>query len=194
MDRLESQPRRHPPDWLQVGAVVCVAALLIGEVALLARVFQQHRSRRMPVEASDLVYVTPPAVPSNAVAAVNRPPIVPRQTVAAPEQPVLNPALKIQRIQRADTPQGVSFQVRLRAQTGEREFDASAARVSVEWLLADGAKRLEWLALPVGWENFAVQTVAARCDAPPGQLRGYVVRTFYRQHLQDMVTASMSTP
>jgi hypothetical protein len=170
---------RHRLDGLQLAAAVCVVALILGEVALLVWVFHSHRSRRMRVQATEAVEVKPTATATtNARPAIVSGAVTARTATVA--QPVLNPALKIQRAQR----NGSSLELRLRAQTGETEFSAAAARVSVEWHLADGSTPLEWIAVPVAWENFAVKTLAARYDgATP--VRGCVVRTYYRQQLQD---------
>ena len=185
---MENAVSRRRVDGLQVAAGVCIALLLAGEVVLLVFVFNQHRSRQMPVADSKEVAAAATPAP---VAPTNLP-----ARLATPSEalPVLNPAVKIQRAQRADTPGAVTLEVRLRAQTGERQFDARAATVSVEWRRADGSKRLEWLATPVEWENFAVKTVQARHDAPPSALRGCVVRTYYRQQLQDEQTVDSPNP
>jgi len=185
--------QRRPLDLLQVAAAVCIAALIAGEIAIFVFVFKQHRSRRMRVEASDVVQ----SAATNGAAASLKPGsgIVPATTNAStaamattpsssgnvPAAPVLNPALKIQSVQRT----GVKLQLKLRAQTGEREFDPRAARVGVEWQLADGTKRTEWLALPAVWDNFTARTVQARFDGTATQLRGATVRTFYRDQLQE---------
>lgn len=194
MEQVESS-RHRSRDLLQVAAAVCVGILIVGEVVLLVRVFQQHRSRRMEVQSSDLVMVTPPVAVTNQPATAISTAMVPRaSSTNAPAQPVLNPALKIQGTQHTRTPQAMTVELRLRAQTGERELDARAVRVSVEWLRADGTKQLEWLATPVSWENFAAKTLQARYDGAAAQVRGYTVRTFYRQQLQDMTTAEISNP
>ena len=192
MEELE-QNRRRSLDGMQIAAAVCVGTLILGEVALLVWMFQTHRSRRMQVQATEVVEVPstrsntlPPA--SNALSVVFSNAVTSR--TAAVEQPVLNPALKIQRVQR----DGAELQVRLRAQTGEQEFSAAAARMSVEWRLADGSTPLEWIALPAAWENFTVKTLAARCNEAAVQVRGYVVRTYYRQQLQDQIIEGSLTP
>lgn len=187
MEQIE-QNRRHPLDGVQLLAAVCVAALILAEVALLVWVFQSHRSRRMRVQATEEVRVQPSAVATN-TAPVAATGVVTARTQSA-AQPVLNPSLKIQQVQR----NGAALQLRLRAQTGETEFTASAARVSVEWQLANGATRLEWIALPVAWENFAVKTLQARYDGAMTLLRGCTVRTFYREQLQDTMTTQIPTP
>jgi hypothetical protein len=191
MEELE-QNRPRSLDGLHIAAVVCVAALIVGEVALLVWVFHSHRSRGMRVQVTELVEMTPTAK-TNATATASTltafsGSVTARTAMAT--QPVLNPALKIQRIQR----DGAALQVRLRAQTGEPEFVALSAQVSVEWHLADGSARLEWIAVPVAWENLAVKTLAARYDGPSALLCGCTVRTFYRQQLQDMMITEISTP
>jgi len=187
MEQLE-QNRRHPLDGLQIAAAVCVAALVICELVLLTQVFRSHRSRGMRVQATEEVRVTPPPAASNAAPAIATGAVTARTATAS--QPVLNPALKIQQVQR----DGAALELQLRAQTGETEFAATASRVSVEWRLADGSTRLEWIAVPVAWENFTVKTLAARYDGSMALLRGFTVRTFYRQKLQDMMTTEIPTP
>lgn len=182
-----SGQNRHRWDGCQVAAALCIATLMAGELVLLAWVFSSHRSRRMPVQATEEVKVAPPAVASN-VAAVTTGTVATAQAERM-SQPVLNPALKILQVRR----RGSRWELQLRAQTGEREFAAREARVSVEWHRADGGAQLEWIAVPVGWENFDVKTLTARYDGEV-PLRGCTVRTFYRQQLQDMRTIELSTP
>jgi hypothetical protein len=186
--------KRHPLDWLQVAAVVCVVGLIAGEVILLMGVFQQHRSRRMLVEASDLVTATAPVLRSVPAVAVKTN-VVPVGVVVgtnAVALPVLNPAVKVQRVLRTDEAKAVLLQVRLRAQTGEAQFDPRAAAVCVEWLPVAGAAQQQWLAVPVGWENFMVEMLNARFEGTPAQLGSWVVRTFYRGQLQDSVASKPS--
>jgi hypothetical protein len=180
------QTRRRSLDGVQIAAAVCVAALIAGEVALLVWVFHSHRSRQMRVQATEEVRMPAPA--SNATPAIVTGPVTALTAVAT--QPSLNPAVKIQQVRR----DGAALQLRLRAQTGEAEFVATAAQVSVEWRLADGTTRTEWIAVPVAWENFAVKTLLARYDGSATLLRGYTVRTFYRQQLQDAMTTEIPTP
>lgn len=186
---------RQPLDWLQLAAAVCVVGLIAGEVVLLARVFQQHRSRRMLVEASDLVTATVPVLRTA--------PAVPVKTNAVPvgvtggtnavALPVLNPVVKVQQVRRTDEAKAVLLQVRLRAQTGEAQFDPRAAAVCVEWLPVTGAVQQQWLAVPVRWDNFMVEMLNARFEGAPAQLGGWVVRTFYRGQLQDSVASKPSS-
>jgi hypothetical protein len=184
----QTEQKRLSLDAAQIAAAACVIALIAGEAALLVWVFQTHRSRGMQVHATEEVQAAPGPAAAAAAPVVARRPAAPH----APETaaPVLNPALKIQQAQR----DGVMLQVRLRAQTGEREFAAGVAQVSVEWRLADGTARQEWIALPAAWENFAAKTLAARYDGVAAQIRGCVVRTYYRQQLQDTMAIEPTTP
>jgi hypothetical protein len=189
----QHEQTRQRRDSLQIAAAVCVGVLLTAQVALLAWVFREHRSRRMRVQATEVVEVAPaanhaaPATNHAAVAAVSG---VVTARVPVASQPVLNPSLKIQRLER----EGAFWRLRLRAQTGELQFEPGAARASVEWRLADGSTRLEWIALPAAWENFAVKMLTARYDGDLSLLRGCTARTFYREQLQDMVTIEIPTP
>jgi len=166
---------------MQVAAMCCVAVLIAAEVVLMVWVFRQHRSRRMRIEASEAV----PVVATNTVSSAPNPPNLFPAPNAIPsnitEAPVLNPALKVLAAQRT----GTKLQLKLRAQTGELEFAARAARLNIEWQLADGGKRVERMALPVEWENFSVKTLSARFDGAATLLRGVTVRTFYRDRLQE---------
>ncbi|MBM3858060.1 MAG: hypothetical protein FJ395_00240 [Verrucomicrobia bacterium] len=187
----QHEQNRRPLDSLQIAAAVCVALLILGEVALLVWLFQSHRSPRMPVQSTEIVELYT-LLSSNTAASNTISPLVTglvTASTATVSEPLLNPSLKIQRAHR----DGVLLQLQLRAQTGEREFHAAAAHVSVEWQLTDGSQRVEWLAVPVAWENFAVKTLAARYDGVVPVSR-CTVRTFYRQQPQDTMTLEISTP
>ncbi|MCX7886526.1 MAG: hypothetical protein N3B01_04615 [Verrucomicrobiae bacterium] len=181
------EQKRCCRDGLQIAAAVCVGLLIAAEVALLVWVFSSHRSARMPVEAGEEVKIGLSAAASNPPVVVARSDVTGQ--VGLVGLPVLNPALKILGVERKDS----IWQLRLRAQTGEREFAAREARVSVEWHGADGSGQVEWIAVPVAWENFDVKTLVARYDGG-APLRACTVRTFYRGQLQDTKTIELSSP
>lgn len=189
----DAAARRKRFDTLHVLAVLCVVGLLAFQAVVLTRVFQQHRSRRMRVEASDLVTATTPASnesPTNALPATTNAPVGATTNEAkAMPAPVLNPAVKVQQAQRRDEARAVNLQLRVRAQSGESRFDPKQAAVCVQWQTASGAVQEQWLAVPVRWENFSVETLTARFAGAPGQLRGWTVRTFYRGQLQETMTS-----
>jgi|GEM_PF-1780917 len=194
MESLPTSPRRSR-DLLQLAAAGCVALLIVGEVALLVVVFRQHRSRHMPVQASEEVVVAPSVLTTNApVTNVVVAPTPKSSSVVEVAAPVLNPALKIQEVRWVKTPGAAQVEVRLRAQTGERQFEGRAAQVGIEWELVDGTRQEEWLAVPVEWENFAVKTLRARYDGAVARVRGCTVRTWYRQQLQDTKSTEISIP
>jgi len=187
------EQNRPPTDALQVAAAICVALLIAGELMVLAYIFLSHRSRQMRVHATEVVEVSPPlranANASSAISTTLPSVAATAPTTATVTPPMVNPAVKIVSAHR----NGALLQLRLRAQTGEAEFSATAAAVSVEWHLADGSRQVEWIAVPVAWENFAFQTLAARYDgAMP--VRGCVVRTYYRQQLQDQLLEGNAQP
>jgi hypothetical protein len=110
-------------------------------------------------------------------------------TVAQPP-PVLNRMLKIVRLDRKDATNSVSLRVNVRAQVAERDLDLGAVKVSVQWLLrADNAAGTwqppVWLRLPEQWENFSAQNLNAVWEGPAQQIQGGLVRTYYRDRLQD---------
>ncbi len=180
-------------DALHVVALLCLAGVIAVQAVVLVRVFRQHRSRRMLVEASDLVTATVPvengtisppmATATNAVANATT------NVVSGAAAPVLNPSVKVQQASRRDEARAVNLQLRLRAQTGEPRFDPRLASVCVRWESVSGAVTEQWLAVPVRWENFAAQTLTARFAGTPGQLRAWEVRTFYRGQLQESVSS-----
>jgi hypothetical protein len=193
---LVAAPRaRRPVEALVLAAGVAVALLIAGEVALLAWVLAQPRSRAMKVESRrTLRPASPPATPSSLVPTVtglvSRPPEVP----ATPA--VLNRQLKIQKVTRKDTSHSVELRVQVQAQVPERTLDLAAAVVQVEWRLAGAAPRTDTLALPATWGNFSAKTLVAKFAGPPPMVQGYVVRTFYQQKLQDVRAepATLLTP
>jgi hypothetical protein len=123
------------------------------------------------------------------LAAPPRGPVTPR--TQTPEPTVLNRLIRILRVDRADSGNTVALTITVRAQVGERELDAAATAISVQFFARDSTGRPVAASEPLGlriprWENFTVQTFSASFPGPAAQLAGYVVRTYYRQQLQDV--------
>lgn len=197
---LVTEPRqRRVVDMLQVTATAGVAAILIGELGVLAWVVAQPRTRDMKVESRRTVRPpTPPGTPPSLVPVVtglvSRPPEVPAPPTVMPA--VLNRQLKIQKVNRKNTSHSVELRVQVQAQAPERTLDLPSVVVQVEWRLAGAAPRTDTLALPATWDNFAAKTLQARFEGPPPMVQGYIVRTFYQKKLQDVRAepATLLTP
>ena len=164
-----------------------IAAIIVGEIALLAWVVAEPRSRHMRKEVHS--EVSAPAVPVPEPTTVRGP----AGMAAGPETPVparpaadavLNRRLKIQRVERLDAADSVGLRVLVRGQVGERALDPAAVGVSVEWVGPVG--QTIWLQIPAVWDNFSAKTLTARWAGPAPQLRGYIVRTYYHGTLQDV--------
>ena len=186
-------PPRRSVDLLQVAAFILLAGLLIGQAVLFFNIFSVHRSRKMSMETGTEprgISMNPSAgdttTPVTVTASTN---VTATVTSISPATPaVLSRLLRIQKVTRIDAAGEVVLRVDVRAGVGERELDAAAAAVSVQFYRRDTGKAvaLEALRFRVPeWENFSVKTFVARFTGAPSQLAGYVVRTSYRNQLQD---------
>jgi len=188
----EPPSARSSRDLLQVAAGFVITTLIVGETVLLTRIFSEPRPRAMRVEASKTLRQqqaespAPAPVPSQPLAPVGIG--APPGAVAVPPT-VLNRMLKIVRVDRSSNAAGVTLQVVVKAQVGERELSPSAVAVSVQFFTTSETVKTLWLTVPSRWDNFSARTLAARFLGPPEQLRGYIVRTYYRKQLQDEVVA-----
>lgn len=202
MEPTISTPRlswRERLDPLTLAAAAGVAALIAGEIVLLAWVVSEPRSRQMRKEIhtevgarSPSVLATPPSLLPAAPAASTLP-VAATADAAAPA--VLNRMVKIQQVERVDGTDGVTLRIQLRSQVGERTLEPAAVGVSVQWDApsAPGTPTI-WLQIPAAWDNFSAKTLTARWDGPAAQLRGYSVRTYYRGKLQDVWTRPSAAP
>ncbi len=187
-------------DGLQVIAALAVGAIIVGEIVLVSRMFAQPRSATMRKETSKTVRLPTSTDAANAVgsqganiAATTA--AVPASVSAPPA--VLNRMLRVVNVNRLDATNSVSLRFQVRSQVGERVLDTSAIAISVQWLTRAGSAAPIWhapvtLAIPAGWENFSAKTFTVRWDGTPAELQGGVIRTYYRDKLQD-VTAQPAT-
>jgi hypothetical protein len=203
----EPPPGRRTLDVLELTASGAVTLFIVGQLALFAWVFTTPRPPRgTPIETGKNPVQSPPTAQQSSQAADN--PGIPMATTVAPPsaQPavgdalqvpnVLNRMLKILRVDRIDGSDNVALKIQVKAQVGERQLDASAAVVCVQFFgvgdAASGApvpRKPVWLSAPPDWENFSTKTFTARFLGLPQQYAGYVVRTYYRKKLQDAVAA-----
>ena len=193
----EPPPGRRTLDALELTATGAVTLLIVGQLALFGWVFTTPRPPRgTPIETGKNPVESP--APSQAA---NSPGIPMATTVATPSPQaavgdVLNRMLKILRVDRTDASDSVTLKIQVKAQVGERQLDASSVMVCVQFFgvgdAASGApvpRKPVWLSAPPEWENFSTKAFAARFLGSPQQCAGYIVRTFYRKQMQDVVAA-----
>jgi hypothetical protein len=206
----EPPSHRRPPDLLQVAAVSIVVFIIFGQLGLFGWIFSESRPRRLRTDtgrmpAQPQATSISPANPTGPLASSEGLPrleggaVIP--TAPATTPPVLNRMIKIQRVDRRDDTDGVTLQIQVKAQVGERELDTTALAIGVQFVASRDVQTV-WVNIPVNWENFTARTLMARYAGSSRQLQGYVVRTYYRKQLQDAVamppslltTASTPTP
>lgn len=186
------------PSLLSGVAAVIVALLGLGQLAVVAWIFSQPRSRQMRVQASKQVTSEPPGLIADENPAALRPagtaPLpasAPPSAALATETGVFPRMIDLLQVERSDSADGVLVKVVAKAQVGAREFDVSAAAVAVVAYGVDEKGRTVprgqplWLKLPA-WENFTVKTLAARFAGAPAEYAGFVVWSFYRGQPQDV--------
>jgi predicted component of type VI protein secretion system len=184
-------------DLMQVAAAVFVAALIAGQLVLLERIFTAPRPRHAPVDTGQLpAQPSPGQAPASAPAPgdsmsmddllhpLNTPETAPPPVAVVPA--VLNHMIRIVRIDRTDAPDAMTLHVLVKAQVGEREMDTAQVAISAEFAASPQPKEV-WLNIPLTWENFSTKTLVARYFGSSSQVRGYIVRTYYRKQLQDVV-------
>ncbi len=176
-------------DWLLHITAVVVTLLVLGQIALLAWIFTQPRP-------SAILRPPPPPVTANsseepAATPPSPTPATPAPTATAPARPaILNRQLRIERLTEITEAARLIVQIQIRAQVGERELDNRAVAVSIHFFLrgSDGIVS-PWE--PPFWldrtdmKNFTTKTFQATFPGLPAQYAGCVVRTFYRNQLQD---------
>jgi pSer/pThr/pTyr-binding forkhead associated (FHA) protein len=202
-NRPGERPRRRAVDLLQIAAAVVVVLVIGGEIALLGEIFSETRSRKMNVElkrgwrGQQAVIGTEPT-PSAARAGSEPPPPAAPAAVANPSAPaVLHRMIRIVRVDRSDGATGVTLTVQAKAQVGERELDVSAVGICVQFATVDGTasnvvwRDPVWVTIPA-WENFANKSFTVRFAGAPRELAGFVVRSYYRNELQDVAAAPPS--
>ena len=194
----EPPSHRRPLDLLQVAAAAIVVIIILGQLALFRWIFSESRPRHLrtdrelgpskpPVSATPSANSAVPLASSGALSPLAGGTAVPATPVTT-IPPVLNRMIKILHVERREGSDGVTLQIQVRAQVGERELDAAAVAVGVQFIASPEMKSV-WLNIPGKWENFTTRTFAVRYGNSPHQLQGYVVRTYYRKQLQDAVAA-----
>ncbi len=192
-----SMRRRISP--MQLAMILVTALTIAGQLGLYAWIVSQPRPAkiRKPTgreqvatrnEPSQAELIAPLAPVSPQPLEPSPPPATPPPAAPA----VLNRKLRILSVEPRNTETTAGLTIRVMAQAGERQLDSGAAKVSVEFhVRADtGGVTLAgnapvWLDTS-NWENFTARTFQAQVAVPPTRLAGYVVRTYYRDELQDI--------
>ena len=193
--------RRILADPLQLASISIVAVSILAQLAVLGWIFSEPRHRDMPIDSGLKPRARAPGVAATAGQDVLRAadPFAPIATVQSsapatprtpPEPVVLNRLIRIVRVDRVESGSAMTLNIVARAQVGERELDPRATAICVQFFTRDAAGRPLgaeplWLQIP-RWENFTAQTFSVSFPGPAAQVAGYVVRTYYRQQLQDV--------
>ena len=195
--------RRRPLDLLQLAATAVVVLVIGGEIALLGVIFSESRTRGMNVEvkrgwrgqqAVIGAEPTPPAAP-----AVSEPPLPAPPTAAASalSPVVLHRMIRIVRVDRSESANAVTLTIQAKAQVGERELNVSAVGLCVQFATLDTPppnvvwRDPIWLRIPA-WDNFASKAFTVRFPGASRELAGFVVRSYYRNELQDVAATPPS--
>ena len=203
---VHNQPggRQHRPlDLLQFAATVIVILVIGGEIALLGEIFAEQRSKKMNVDvkrgwrgqqAVIGAEPTPTAPPPTGDAL---PPVPPKTGTSASVPTVLHRMIRIVRVDRSDAGNMVTLTILAKAQVGERELDAAAVALCVQFASFEGGtanvvwRDPMWLSIPA-WDNFASKTFTVRFQSTPRELAGFVVRSYYRNEVQDIAATPPS--
>jgi pSer/pThr/pTyr-binding forkhead associated (FHA) protein len=190
---------RRPVDRLQITATAVVAAVIVGQVALLGSMFSEYRPNKVKLDTArtaqlDQVGTASAGSSAPSTAASERPRSTGGTTAGTQPQAeplVLNRMIRLVHVDRSDNGENVSVTIQAKAQVGERELDPSAVAICVQYAVVDGAGMgVDWLKpiwLPIpSWENFSSKTLSARFPGTGRELVGIVVRTYYHRQMQDV--------
>lgn len=204
-------PRRRPFDLLQFAAVTVVVLVIGGQVALLSSIFSESRPTTLKVNVSRgwrgsqaiIESAEPAATPASpagsdqtpATDARVSPPNAPAARAAVPG--VLNRMIRIVRVDRSEPGGVATLTIQAKAQVGERDLDAPAVAICVQFAANGGSAQSVvwrdpiWLPIPA-WENFKNKIFTVRFPGAPHEMAGFVVRTYYRNQLQDVAVVPPS--
>jgi len=205
MHGVGTRSRRRPLDPLQVAAVTIVVVVIGGQVVLLSSIFSASRPAYR-VELShgwrgDQATVEPSQVAPTAVTpregSESNPASRPRVSSSSSPAPsvavssVLNRMIRIVRVDRRDSGGVATLTIQAKAQVGERELDDHAVAICVQFASGGGSSRgVVWrdpIWLPISaWENFKNKLFTVHYPGAPGEMKGFVVRTYYRGQIQDI--------
>ena len=204
--------QRRPVDPLQFVAAIVVVSVIGGQIALLGSIFSESRPKKLNVDTSRgwrgqqaVIVPTVPTTTAPATPAVSepRPPAgaamssARAPTSSAAEPTVLNRMIRIVRVDRSENEGVATLSLQAKAQVGERELDPMAVAICVHFAVP-GANAQSvtwrepvWLPIPA-WENFKNKVFTVRFPGAASELAGFVVRTYYRNQLQDIAVSPPS--
>ncbi|MCG3146646.1 MAG: hypothetical protein PCFJNLEI_00080 [Verrucomicrobiae bacterium] len=193
---------RRAFDIWQAVAGAAVLLLVLGQIGFLGWIFAQPHPRNMKLDivkgkqakALNAAPVVPP--PTEPVPLAPLVPLTPAPAVAAPP-PVLNRQLKITRVDRVEGRADVTWRIQIKAQVRDRQLDSSAVQIIVHCYSAGNQLiATQEAPRPAAWENFSSKQIPVRVNLAPARCAGCVVRTYYRQQLQDIWASApaLATP
>ena len=202
---------RRPLDLLQIAAATIVVLAIGGQIALLSSILSESRPKSLKVNASrdwrsaqaqaesaepTIAPATPAASELHPASSATPPPVnAPVSRAAVPN--VLNRMIRLVRVDRGEIGGAAVLTIQAKAQVGERELDTSAVAICVQFAVSGGNgqnvtwRDPMWLPIPA-WENFKNKVLTVRFPGAPGDMAGFVVRTYYRNQLQDVAAAPTS--
>ena len=199
-----SGPQRRPLDLVQLAAATIVALVVGGQIALLSSLFSESRPKKMKIDTSHgwrgqqamVGSVEPAAAPVAIPVSEPRPsasavPVSPGTLGQRPTMPsVLNRMIRLVRVDRGEAGGVATLTIQAKAQVGERELTPSAVAICVQFAVAgETAQNVAWrdpvwLNIPA-WDNFKTKVFTVRFPGAAREMAGFVVRTYYRDQLQD---------
>ncbi len=188
---------RRTVDALQLAALTIVGALILGQLGLFAWIFTQpHPAGELTrPERAALPTVVAPDSPVVPPAPRPAPPVAP--VLPAPRPVVLTRMIRIDRVNESLDDGRLLLTVQAKAQVGERVLDPRAVGLCVQFYFRNPDDSVTlwrhplWLKIP-DWDNFTSKAFTALFPGGPDEYGGYVVRSYYRDQLQDAVAKPIS--
>ena len=176
----EPPPERRAFDlWQFLGAGI-IALLVAGQLALLGWILLQPHPRQARTDIVARKPTTESApLPPVATTLPDLAPLTTETSSPTSAPVVLSRMLKIVQFSRPDP---ATLRIVILARVGERQLDPRAITVSVQCFHSTQPSPIQWLPVPISWENFKSKELIAHL---PGLCDTFVVRTYYRQQPQD---------
>ncbi len=188
---------RRTIDGLQVTAAVAIVLLMAGQMALLGYIFSTERSmaartdlKLAPGQQSQSTET--PATAGAGSSSDSGGLLAPLDvsgtapTTVPPASSILPHMIKVMRVDRTDGTQDITLRIQVKAQAAERDLNASAVAIGVEFV-GSPEDKIVWVNIPLTWDNFTARTLVARYFGSPREVKGTIVRTYYHKQLQDVL-------
>jgi pSer/pThr/pTyr-binding forkhead associated (FHA) protein len=194
---------RRPLDLLQITAVTVVVLVISGQVALLSSIFSESRPTNLKVTVKRgwrgdqaMIESAEPATTSAVPAGNDQSPATATPASPAMVPSVLNRMIRIVRVDRRESGGVATLTIQAKAQVGERELDTQAVAICVQFAANGAAQSIVWrdpIWLKISaWENFKNKLFTVQFPGAASEMVGFVVRTYYRNQLQDIAIAPAS--